>query len=295
MRLACVIATLFLCMPSPPAQTKQDTKTPERKTIGEVLGRTAKEVPGGVVKFSMPRKDMKVAVDGIEVKPGLALGSWAAFREIGGHQEAMGDLVLAENEVAPVMKRLIDAGFEITALHNHLLMESPHVMYMHFHGMGDATRLASGLHDALAETGTPPQGAPAAAPSLDLRTEQIDSLIGHKGTNNGGIYQISVPRSETIKEDGVTLPNSMGLETVINFQPIGGGNAATTGDFVLLADEVNPVIRALRQHGIAVAAIHSHMLTEQPRLFFMHFWGKADAMELARGLRAALDQTKSGR
>jgi hypothetical protein len=207
----------------------------------------------------------------------------------------MGDLVLAEDEVAPVMVESQSGGIDITALHNHLLGETPRVMYMHIHGMGNAANLAKAIHQAIAKTKTPDAGAAAAPPNLDIDTKQIDQILGHAGKNNGGIYQVGVPRAEHITEGGMAIPNSMGVATALNFQPTGGGKAAITGDFVLLAKEVNQVIKALRENGIAVTALHSHMLQEQPRLFFMHFWANDDALKLAKGLRAALDQTNSAK
>ena len=168
-------------------------------------------------------------------------------------------------------------------------------MYMHIHGMGNAANLGKAIHQAIAKTKTPDAGAATAPPDLDIDTKQIDQILGHSGKNNGGIYQVGVPRAEHITEGGMAIPNSMGVATALNFQPTGGGKAAITGDFVLLAKEVNPVIKALRENGIAVTALHSHMLQEQPRLFFMHFWANDDAVKLAKGLRAALDQTNSAK
>ncbi|HEY2231853.1 MAG TPA: DUF1259 domain-containing protein, partial [Candidatus Angelobacter sp.] len=224
------------------------------------------------------------------------LGSWVAFKATSqGNAMAMGDLVLTEDEVGPVMAELQSGGIEITALHNHLLGETPRVMYMHIHGMGNAANLGKAIHQAIVKTKTPDAGAATAAPELDIDTKQIDQILGHSGKNNGGIYQVGVPRAEHITEGGMAIPNSMGVATALNFQPTGGGKAAITGDFVLLAKEVNPVIKALRENGIAVTALHSHMLEEQPRLFFMHFWANDDAVRLAKGLRAALDQTNSAK
>jgi biotin operon repressor len=244
----------------------------------------------------MPRSDLKVTANGVELKAGFALGSWAAFRNMGNHMDVMGDLVLTESEVGPVMQKLVDSGIEITAVHNHLLGESPLIMYMHIHGMGDGPKLATALRDAVALTKTPAStSAPGANPDLGFDSKQLDSTLGYAGRNNGGVYQYSVPRAEKITENGMTIPNSMGVATAINFQPTSGGKAAITGDFVLTAKEVNPVIQALRQNGIAVTALHSHMLDEQPRLFFMHFWANDDAMKLGKGLRAALNQTNSSK
>jgi hypothetical protein len=170
-------------------------------------------------------------------------------------------------------------------------------MYMHIHGSGDAVKLATSLHDALALTKTPPPAPAPSGPPPDLGFDgkQVDMILGQTGKNNNGIYQYSVGRAEKITDGGMTVPNSMGVATGINFQPTGAGKAAITGDFVMIGREVNPVIKALRQNGIAVTALHSHMIDEQPRLFFMHFWANDDALKLARGVRAALDQTNSAK
>jgi hypothetical protein len=265
----------------------------EWKAVETALGRSGKLQPDGAFKFSMPRKDLKVTVGGTPIKPGLALGSWAAFSASGDNAMAMGDLVLTEDEVTPVMQKIQQGGLEVTAIHNHILHESPRVMYMHIAGHGDAAKLAQAIHDALTATGTPAE-SPAAAPTkIDLDTEKIDAALGQKGKDNGGIYQFGVPRAETIRDHGMEVPPSMGVSTAINFQPTGNGRAAITGDFVLLGSEVNPVIEALRANGIQVTALHSHMLNEEPRLFFMHFWANEDAVKLAHGLHAALDKTNS--
>jgi hypothetical protein len=257
------------------------------------MGRAGKVQPDGPLKFAMPRKDLKVTAAGTPVKPGLALGSWAAFSGGGDNSVVMGDLVLTEDEVSPVMAKLQQGNIEITALHNHVLHETPRVMYMHIAGHGNAAKLAQAIHDGLALTGTPGESPAVASPKIDLDTDQIDAELGRKGKDNGGIYQVSVPRAETIHDHGIDVPASMGVATAINFQPTGSGKAAITGDFVLLGSEVNPVIEALRENGIQVTALHSHMLTEEPRLLFMHFWANDDAVKLAHGLRTALDKTNS--
>jgi len=261
------------------------------KDVADALGRAGTVQPDGAYKVSLPRGDLSVTADGVAIKPALALGSWAAFNESGGHAMAMGDLVLLESEVTPVIDELQKGGIEQTALHNHLLGELPRVMYMHFSGHGDAVALARTLHNAIALTKTP-IGSPAvpAAAQLDLPTADLDRIIGRAGKANGGVYQFGVPRAEKITEHGMEIPASMGLATAINFQPTGNGRAAITGDFVLIGSEVNPVIRALRAGGITVTALHSHMLEEQPRLFFMHFWANDDAKNLATALRSALDR-----
>ncbi|HSS98515.1 MAG TPA: DUF1259 domain-containing protein [Terriglobales bacterium] len=268
----------------------------EWKAVEDAMGRSGQPQPDGTMKFGMPRKDLNVTLDGTQIKPGLALGAWADFKGSGNNSMVMGDLVLTEDEVEPVMLKLQQSGVQITALHNHLLGESPHVMYMHIEGHGEAARLAASLHDALALTKTPP-ATPASAtpPAIDFDTAQVDSAMGRKGKNNGGIYQFAVPRAEKITDDGMEVPPSMGVATGINFQPTGNGNAAITGDFVLLGSEVNPVMQTLRENGILVTAVHSHMLMENPRLYFMHFWANANAVQLAKGLRAALDKTNSAK
>ena len=258
--------------------------------VATALGRTGAEMPGGVYKVSFPRADLDVVAGGVHVKPALALGSWAAFVRTEHGAMTMGDLVLTEDEVSPVVDALQAGGIEQSALHNHLLGESPRVMYLHFDGHGDEVKLAKALHDALAKTKTPPPPAASAPPSGAPLS--LDEILGSAGKLNGVVTQYSIPRKETIKAHGVVIPPAAGVATAINFQPTGENRAATTGDFVLLGSEVNPVIRALRRGGIAVTAIHSHMLDEEPRLFFLHFWGEGDYVRLARTLRRALDATK---
>jgi len=261
--------------------------------VAKAIGRSGTEMPGGVYRVGIGRSDLTVIVDGVQIKPPLALGSYLAFQKAGKEAMVMGDLVLLQEEVNPVMKKLIEQGIEINAIHNHLLRATPTVMYMHYMGHGDAAKLAAAVRGALEVSKTPLEApAKAAAQSpLDLDTAAIESKLGAKGTNNGGVYGFGIPRAEAIKEHGTTIPPAMGMGTVINFQPTGGGKAAITGDFVLVAKEVNPVLKALRENGIEVTALHSHMLDEQPRLFFMHFWANDDAQKLADGLKAALDKT----
>src|SRR5689334_739033 len=263
------------------------------KSVDQALGKAGSLQPDGAYKFGLPRGDLHVSVSGVAVKPVLALGSWVALKQVSDSEAMlMGDLVLLEGEVDPVLAKLQDGGIEQTALHNHLLHESPRVLYMHIAGRGAPARLASAVHAALALTGTPfaTTAAPPPSAPLGIDTAQVGQILGYHGKVNGGVYQVGVPRAETVTVDGVDIPPSMGLATAINFQPIGGAKAAITGDFVLLGAEVNPVIRALHASGIAVTALHSHMLGETPRLFFMHYWGSDDALTLARGLRAALDR-----
>ena len=289
--------TMFLVLLGASAAFAQTESSAEWRGVEDALGRHGSPQPGNVYKFALPRADLRVTVRGVAIKPALALGSWLAFKNDGKGAMVMGDLVLAEDEVEPVMLKLQQSGIEQTALHNHLLGETPRVMYMHIEGRGDAVKLARGLHDALDLTKTPPASPPAAgAPSkLDVDRSHIEAVLGRTGAVNGGVLQFSVPRAETITDHDTEVPPSMGTATAINFQPTGNGHAAVTGDFVLIGDEVNPVIKALRENGIEVTAVHSHMLHDTPRLFFMHFWANDDAVKLARGLRAALDHTNSAK
>jgi hypothetical protein len=264
--------------------------------VDETLGRKP-AVTDDVHRYGFPRSDLKVTLDGVAIKPGLALGGWVAFKPMHGGVMAMGDLVLLETEINPVMAKMIAGGLEITAVHNHLLRASPATFYMHIAGHGDPAKIAATIRDALAESKTPlTVAAPSSPPpAVDLDTAQLDSIMGMKGKDNGGIYAFTVKRRDPISEGGMALTpvGPLGMATGINFQPTGGGKAAITGDFVLSGDEVNPVINALRANGIEVTALHSHMLDEQPRMFFMHFWANDDAVKLAKGLRAALDKTAS--
>jgi hypothetical protein len=259
--------------------------------VGDALGKAGSAQPGEVYRVSMPRGDLHVTVGDVRIKPALALGSWVGFEQTGQNEvTAMGDLVLLEKEVGPVVAKLQEGGIEQTAIHNHLLHESPHLMYVHIRGHGDAVKIASAIHSALVLTRTPLGATPGKSESLQLDTTQLTQILGHSGKVNGGVYQVSVPRGEAVREDGVEVPPAMGVATALNFQPIAGQKAAITGDFVLIASEVNPVSQILKQNGIEITALHSHMLEESPRLFFMHFWANDNAMKLANGLRAALDK-----
>jgi hypothetical protein len=287
--------TVILCgaMLAATAAHAQET---DWKKVDEALGRSG-AVSGDVHRYGFPRTDLNVTLEGVTLKPAFALGGWAAFKPMHGGAMLMGDIVLLETEINPVIAKAIANGLEITAIHNHLLRGNPATFYMHVGGHGDPVKLATALRTALAESKTPlatpaPAGAP---PAIDLDTAQLDQIIGVKGAANGGVYQFGVPRRDPVTENGIQIAPAgpMGVATAINFQPTGGGKAAITGDFVLAGEEVNPVVKALRDNGIEITAIHSHMLTEQPRLIFMHFWANDDAIKLARGLRAALDKTAS--
>src|SRR6185437_6631411 len=256
------------------------------KSVGEALGKSGAAMPGGIYRVGLARTDLKVTLDGVEIKPALALGSWLAFHKMGNQGSVMGDLVLLTSEVTPVMTALEQSGIEITALHNHLLRNEPFTMYMHVLGHGDPVKLATALHAALAESKTPlsspavtsGSSQPAAQPQeLGFDPAVIERVLGRKGKANGPILGFSIPRTKPIKEAGMEVLEAMGSAIAINFQSTGGNKVATTGDFVLVAREVNPVVKALRDNGIEVTAIHNHMLRDEPRAFFMHFWANDDA------------------
>ena len=281
-----VLATIALSLPSAAQAPARDWSAVE-----QALGRPGLSQPGGVIRFGFPRGDLQVAVGDVRVLPALALGSWVAFRPEGARATMMGDVVLTEDELGPVTDQLREGGIDVTAVHNHLLGETPRVLYAHIHGHGDPTRLAQSVHAALALSKTPLGTPPAVtAVQIDLDTAAVAKALGAAGRVNGGVYQVSVPRAGVIREGGAPLPPAMGVATAINFQPLGGGRAAITGDFVMLATEVAAVQRALREHHIGITSLHSHMTDEQPRLLFMHFWAVDDAVMLAQGLRAALDR-----
>jgi hypothetical protein len=270
------------------------------KSVEAAMGRAGVAQPGDVYRFNFPRSDLRVTAAGVRLKPAFALGGWVAFKRVPGaiHGDvamAMGDLVLTESELTPVITRLQQGGVEQTAIHHHVIRESPRVLYVHIHAMDGPVKIAETIRAALVLTKTPPASPPAPMVAIDLDTAAVAHALGYSGRVNGGVYQVSVPRAESIRDGDFEIPPSMGLATAINFQPTGKGRAAIVGDFVMIASEVNPVIRALRENGIAATSLHSHLLTEEPRLFFMHFWANDDAVKLAGGLRAALEKTNSKR
>jgi hypothetical protein len=268
------------------------------KKVDAALGKTA-AASGEVHRYGLPRSDLHVTLDGISIKPALALGGWVAFAPAHGEAMVMGDLVLLETEITPVMTRLLESGLDITAIHNHILRASPATFYMHIAGHGDPEKMAASIRSALSSASKTPFDPPATtagpAPTVDLDSASIDQAMGAKGSANGGVYQFGIPRRDPPMEGGMQVSAALGGANAINFQPTGGGKAAITGDFLVTGGEVNPLIRALRAGDIEVTAIHSHMLDEQPRMFFIHFWANDDALKLARGVRAALDKTAVAR
>jgi Domain of Unknown Function (DUF1259) len=269
---------------------------PEWSQVDHALGRPGASMPGDVHRYGFPRSDLQVTVEGVKLLPAFALGGWLAFKSDGDEAMVMGDLVLTEDEINPVMSKLLAGGIAVTAVHNHLLRAQPPMFYMHVEGHGDAATLATKVHDALATSHTPLAApSPSAAAKPDLAMEQIEQVLGRKGNVVGGVLQFGIPRADEIMATGMDLPPAMGTATAVNFQPTGGDKAAITGDFVLEASEVEGVLAALRDAGIEVTALHNHMLDDQPRAFFVHFWANDDAVKLAHGVRAALDKVNTAK
>jgi len=293
-----VVALLSLsgCGGSSAQAQNKEASSVDWDAVGEAVGKEGEQMEGDVYRINMPRSDLSVTSQGVDIKPGLALGSYAAFKQTGENEAlVMGDLVLTEDEYNPVIDRLQEGGIEQTAIHKHLLDESPAIWWTHIHGQGDPVELAQTIRAALDLSGTPlSESRGGSSEDLGLDTWQRDDIIGHTGKTEGGVYKYNIGRAEEVTtQDGTSLNAPMGVATAINFQPTGEGQAAINGDFVMTAEEVNPVIRALRQNGIKVVSLHNHGLDEEPRLFYMHFWANDDAQALAQGLRQALDQTNS--
>lgn len=291
MKIKAPIAALLCAFSLPSLARAADI---DWKKVDAALGKAA-AVSGDVHRYGLPRSDLKVTLEGVAIKPALALGGWVAFAPMHGEAMVMGDLVLLDTEITPVMTKLLDSGLDITAIHNHILRASPATFYMHVGGHGDPEKMAAAIHAALASSSKtpfdPPPASPPPAQAIDLDTAKLDAIMMAKGAANGGVYQFNIPRRDPPTEAGMTVATAMGGANGINFQPTGDGKAAITGDFLVTGNEVNPLIRALRAGDIEVTAIHSHMLDEQPRMFFIHFWANDDAVKLARGVRAALDKT----
>ncbi len=296
-------ATSTSSKPAAAATPDTNLTAADWKPVQDTLGKPGSLMPGGVYRVGMPRSDLKVMLDGIALQPGFALGGYAAFVRHGSQALAVGDLVLLEDEVAGVASKLLQSGVEVTAVHNHLLRESPHVLYLHFlylHflAQGDALKIAQNLRAALdgtatplAAPGSPVAAAPAQPPGIDGAS--LDQILGRQGRVSGTIYQVAVGRAEPVTMDGVALPAATGVATALNFEATGSGGAAITGDFAMLSSEVEAVLGALRASGIEVTALHSHMLMDAPHLLYAHFFAHGDPATLAHGLRAALDKTNS--
>jgi Domain of Unknown Function (DUF1259) len=297
--LAAVVILLASLSTISPAQAMGDQKAAgEWKTVEDVFGFPGANLPGGVVRFNMPRKDLHVTLAGTEIKPGLALGAWAAFHHVGDNDAMiMGDLVLTEDEVAPVIKALLDGGVEVTAIHNHLIGESPKIIYIHLGGQGDPVKMAQTIKRAVGLTKTPlPQGGDTKeSTDIGFDVAAVEKIMGRLGNVSGGVLHFNAARAEKLTEEGMDTPPSMGAGTVINFQPTGNGRAAIAGDFAMTGKEVGLVMKVLQDNGVQAVALHSHALDDVPRLFYMHFWANDDALKLAKILRSAVDETNSAK
>jgi hypothetical protein len=289
-----IITTIAAFVFAATATSQTNQRVDEWAAVTSAIGRSGTLQPDGAMKYSFPRGDLQVTLDGVRIRPALALGSWIAFKHFRRNQAmAMGDLVLTESEVEPVITSLQQNDVQQSAVHNHLLRESPRVVYVHISAEGDGVRIATAIRAALKLTGTPaPSTAAASTSPIDLDTALIHRTLGYEGKVNGGVYQVSVPRREKVMMHGDFILPSMGISTAINFQPTGGGKSAITGDFVMLSGEVSRIIPILRTNHIDVTALHSHMVGEEPRLYFMHFWANDDAGRLSAALRRAIDQMK---
>jgi hypothetical protein len=263
---------------------------PEYRQVLDALGRQG-DYAANVLKVNIPRNDLSVTVAGVKTPTPFGFGGWVAMTKgSGGMDVLMGDLVLTQDEVNPVMSALLDNGLEVTALHNHFFWDEPRVYFMHVHGMGTPAVLAAKLKPALSMIGKGAAPAGAASAPTTIDTAAIAAIVGHKGDQNGAVYKITVGRDDLkITDMGAPVNARMGLNTWAAF--VGTNqNAAIAGDVAMLANEVTPVLKTLRQHGLDVVAIHQHMTSTQPTIYFLHYWGTGAATKLASGFRAALDQ-----
>ncbi|MBB5159058.1 DUF1259 domain-containing protein [Saccharopolyspora phatthalungensis] len=281
--------------PGPGAHEPVATADTDWKGVADTLGRAGKLTDDNTVyRVALTRSDLNNMVSqGVPIKPGLSLGGYATFTKYDDTTMLMGDLVATESELPRVTDALQAHGIEQTALHKHLLEQSPPVWWTHIHGMGDPTQLAQGVRAALDATATPRAAAATQQPPIDLDTAGIDNALGRNGTADGGIYKFTIARNDIVTDAGHVLPPGTGVNTALNFQPVGGGRAVINGDFVLTAPEVEKVIQALRKGGIIVVELHNHSLTDQPRLFYLHFWAADDGVALAKTLRTAVDATNA--
>ena len=267
-------------------------------TIASTSGAKVTTTPDGVVRIGWPRTDVPVKVDGQSMKPFAGLGSWAAFAKAPHGAMVMGDTVVFQDEVNPAIDAAFAAGLEVTGLHNHFFYDEPKVYFMHIGGQGEPEKLAAGVKsvwDAVkkvrAKEKAPADGFEGMGPEADVvEAGPIEEILGHKAQVQDGVVKVTIGREGTMH--GVKVGGSMGLTTWAAF--VGGSKHANVdGDFIMAADEVQPVLRALRKVDINIVALHNHMVGEQPAYYFVHYWGKGRAVDLARGLRSALDDQKA--
>jgi hypothetical protein len=285
-------ATAVVLCAAPTSAVAAALPTPELSAVFEREGTVFGD---RVVRYSWPRSDLHVRIGDVEVPAGLALGSWAGFtltKDARGLM--MGDLVLKETEVGAVMRELRAHGIAVTGIHNHLAGETPRVIYVHYEGAGDPVKLAKGLMATLGKTSTPlarPSPPASAGASPPPWVAEVEGTLARSGAYRAGVLGVMVPRADEIRMHGEAVPPAMGVANQLNFASVGDGRVASTGDFALLAHEVDPVIAALHEHRIEVTAVHSHTLDEEPRLLFLHWWAVGKPADVARGIKAALDKT----
>jgi len=268
--------------------------------IGKGAGAEARTTPDGVVRIAWSRADVAVTVDGVRLDAAAGLGSWAAFKPAASGAIVMGDTVVFEDEITPALDAALAAGLEISAIHNHFVFDHPPVYFMHIGGHGDPNALAAGVKsvwDAIravrAKRAQPAERFPGEVPAPgSLNAAALGEIVGHEAERQGSVVKVTIPREG--RAHGVAVAGSMGLTTWAAFSG-SDARASVDGDFIMTAGEVQPVIRALRRGGIHVVALHNHMLDEEPRFFFLHYWGKGPAADLARGLRSALDTQAAGK
>jgi hypothetical protein len=287
---------LLICLLAISAVTQatnaQDVPADYQQVL-KIVGRSG-DYKANVLKVNIPRNDLHIKVAGVALPTPFGFGGWFAMTKgEGGHDVLMGDLVLTEEEVNPVMSALLDHGLQVTALHNHFFWDEPRVFYMHVHGHGQAIDLANKIKPALDLIG---KGAPApppaggAAPKSSLDIAKIAKIVGHEGEQTGAVYKITIGRDDlTVKDMGAVINARMGLNTWASFAGT-DADAAIAGDIAMLDTEVTPVLKALRSHGLDVVAIHHHMTNTQPMIIFLHYWGRGSADKLAEGFKAALDE-----
>ncbi len=299
--LAVLLCLLGAC--TPPAPERADAGTGDSDslhlaTIQRILSREG-ALQDGQYKITIPQNDLEVTVDDFPIVPPMGLGSWIAFTPGPGGAVVMGDIVVREDEIGPVQQALLRNGLTVTGLHNHFVRENPSVMYMHVGGEGTEEALAlavEAVFDRVADLrGGDPAGAPSRTVPNTIDTTEIARILGHAGAMSGGVYKVTIGRPDVaLRAHRVPVTSFMGFNTWAAWQGT-PERAAVAGDFAMREDEVAPVIQALVEHGIEVVAVHNHMVREEPRIVFLHYWGVGPAPDLARGLKAALDRTGSPR
>jgi hypothetical protein len=277
-------------------QHQKDLQPLDIQSIKKIIDIEGKE-NNGEYKITIPQNDLNVTVDGFKIIPPMGLGSWVAFAPTSGKPMIMGDIVVTEEDLKTVQQEVIKQGLTITAIHNHFVRNEPDVMYMHIGGMGGEEELAAkvkAVFEKVVEVrGGNPAKAEVSTVENTLNTKMIDSILGFSGSMNNGVYKITIGRPDVdLKEHGAPVSTFMGFNTWASWQGT-PERAAVAGDFTMLEDEVAPVIKALVENDIEVVAVHNHMVHEEPRIFFLHYWGVGNAEKLAKGLKQALDQTGS--